>query len=164
MFDLKTHIRDRKSGRITSVNPYCAHVSRDHGMIFERPPGSKEFFFPNGQKIPADKVPSFVTNTKPRKTPQSMEAALRESVKADVRGELKEEVRAEVMAELRAEMEADVATANGDVLPIPTKPEPVSEPEQEPVIPAAAQAVDTQSDDLFNEGDDGREETDSDKI
>lgn len=49
MFDLKTHIRN-KNGHITSTQPYRLIINGGVQM-FERPPGSGNFFYLNGEPI-----------------------------------------------------------------------------------------------------------------
>ena len=51
-FDLRTHIRDPKSGRIVVEQPYRLYVQKDGGKVFERPPGSGNKFYENGEKVP----------------------------------------------------------------------------------------------------------------
>lgn len=53
-FDLRTHIRDPKSGRIIIDQPYRLYISKDGVRVFERPPGSGNKFYENGEKIPTE--------------------------------------------------------------------------------------------------------------
>lgn len=48
-FDLRTHIRDPKTGATVKLQPYRLHISRERGTVFER---FGIFYYPNGEKLP----------------------------------------------------------------------------------------------------------------
>jgi hypothetical protein len=54
--DLTTHVRAGKTGQIIEVKPYRVHIENKVKM-FEMPKGSGQFFYENGEPIPADKCP-----------------------------------------------------------------------------------------------------------
>lgn len=53
-FDLTVHKVDPKTARVISQNHYVLHID-NKGTRFERPPGSGEFFAPNGDILPESK-------------------------------------------------------------------------------------------------------------
>ena len=50
-FDLRTHIRDPKTGRVIGSQPYRLRVSREGGRQFERPVGSGVWYFEDGSLV-----------------------------------------------------------------------------------------------------------------
>lgn len=63
-FDLRTHIRDPKSGKTVTKQPYRMMTSREHGIMFER--GGVRYY-PNG-----DRVDGVKETAKPAPKPQPM--------------------------------------------------------------------------------------------
>jgi hypothetical protein len=47
-FDLRTHIKDAKTGRLLRVQPYTLHIIRGD-KYFERPPKSGNLFYESGE-------------------------------------------------------------------------------------------------------------------
>lgn len=60
-FDLRTYIRDPKSGQVIKRQPYRLHHCAEHGEWFERPVNSGNCWFRNGQ--PAGRI-TYKTNDK----------------------------------------------------------------------------------------------------
>lgn len=56
MFDLRTEIVDPKT-KAVSRQPYRMHVQLGLGVIYERPIGSGEWFYSNGQEVPLEAIP-----------------------------------------------------------------------------------------------------------
>lgn len=48
-FDLRTEIRDSKTGKVIRSQPYIRHVHRDKGVVYER---AGQFFYENGEPAP----------------------------------------------------------------------------------------------------------------
>jgi len=63
-FDLRTHIRDPKTGVVIENNPYRLRVSRKDGEMFERPPGSGYFYSRQGILIKSPKEKLEIKNDK----------------------------------------------------------------------------------------------------
>ena len=61
-FDLRTHIRDPKSGRVTRTQAYRMHVSKD-GVVYER---DGVHYWPNGE-VKEDKRVKAAENKAPQK-------------------------------------------------------------------------------------------------
>lgn len=51
-FDLRTELRDHKTGKVIVSQPYRMHVSREHGTVYER---GGVLYLPNGERV--DKKP-----------------------------------------------------------------------------------------------------------
>lgn len=47
-FDLRTHIKDPKTGFVTKTQPYRLHVNREKGTMYER---AGVFYYPNGELV-----------------------------------------------------------------------------------------------------------------
>lgn len=47
-FDLKTHHRDKKTGRVMKVTPYVMKISRDHGVRYFR---DEIEYYANGDRV-----------------------------------------------------------------------------------------------------------------
>lgn len=67
-FDLRTDIREPRTGKIVTHQPYVMHVSKTEGTYFERPPGSKKFFNTKGEEIADPKAPVETEKKKPEVT------------------------------------------------------------------------------------------------
>jgi hypothetical protein len=100
-FDLRTHIRDPKTGKIVNSQPYKMMVSREHGTLFER--GGVRYY-PNG-----DRVDGKAENAKPAPKPMTVNqdddavpppaAQRRTSVKTGVQAPATDAMGAETKAE-----------------------------------------------------------------
>lgn len=47
-FDLTTHKRNTKTGQVIATNPYRLEIKQGTSL-YERPPGSGNWYYPNGQ-------------------------------------------------------------------------------------------------------------------
>ena len=63
-FDLRTHIRDTKSGRISVVQPYRLRISADGTRVYER--GGKKYY-ENGVEVVETKVATAPVEVEPVK-------------------------------------------------------------------------------------------------
>ena len=54
--DLTTHVRASKGGRIIETRPYRLHIQGGK-RFFEMPKGSGQFFYENGETVPAADCP-----------------------------------------------------------------------------------------------------------
>ena len=52
-FDLRTHLRDPKTGQVVKHQPYRMLVDKETGVVFERA-GIK--YFPNGVRVDGKKI------------------------------------------------------------------------------------------------------------
>ncbi len=80
-FDLRTHIRDPKTGRVTVAQPYTLHLSAE-ASLYERPPGSGMIYTADGQL-----------------TKESKELQAKKAKEAAIRADIEKRVAAEVEAE-----------------------------------------------------------------
>lgn len=125
MFDLRTHIRSAKTGKIVSENPYRL-IIKDGMQIFERPPGSCLMYNPddsfneeesNKAKLDsAKKAQEAAAKAKEKSAKQDAEKKRVQAELKKIEAEIKEhEVAAAKEAkelELRAQAEARVAAAD----------------------------------------------------
>ena len=78
LFSLKTHYRD-KEGRIIKTDIYRLHVIAG-SKYFERPAGSFNFFFEDGNTIPVDKLPAELLRNNPN-VPKPVQDSAKQAIK-----------------------------------------------------------------------------------
>lgn len=93
-FDLTTHKRNSK-GIITSRNPYRLYV-RGNTKVFERPPGSKNMYYENGELISG---PIFDGENAAKAEKAALEKVMAEVVESATRPVL--EVKKEKVSEMK---------------------------------------------------------------
>lgn len=96
-FDLRTEIRDPKTGKLISYQPYRLMVSPE-GEFFERPPGSGKLYDRSGTLI------------RDREAEQA-EAARKKAEADKVAAEAKAKADAEALAQAEAKAEAEKLAA-----------------------------------------------------
>ena len=77
-FDLKTHIRDAKTGHITRRQPYRLHI-KNGNKLFERPPGSGQMFYENGEAVEKESQVKTMPEADVKLTAMSLDSVLPET-------------------------------------------------------------------------------------
>ncbi len=120
MFDLITHPRDAKTGRVTKINPYRLHImsGKDGGEYFERPTGSGNLYYrdgkPAGQMVKNEHGQNIVKKNAPHiewLAPKTKDQILRDSIVAKEAhlATLDQTIKSKEQAAIKAEAAPKVA-------------------------------------------------------
>lgn len=77
-FDLRTSIIDPSTGAVVKHQPYIMKVDKAKGTMFERPPGSGNYFYPNNEPVPKEQpvvAPAPVVAAAPAAAPEPVTPA-----------------------------------------------------------------------------------------
>lgn len=97
-FDLRTHLRDKKTGEIIVEQGYALHII-DGEEIFERPPGSGQYFSRNGEEHPGHAVVALQKELEAKKAEKEAALAARKEARAAAAKQAKAEAAAKQKAE-----------------------------------------------------------------
>lgn len=97
-FDLRTHIRDKKTGQVIVEQPYTLHII-DGEEIYERPIGSGQFYSRNGEEHPGHAVVALQKELKDKKAAKEQAVQARKEERAAVAKAAKAEAAAKQKAE-----------------------------------------------------------------
>jgi len=115
-FDLRTHIRDTKTGHVIKTQPYRLIHSKNHGEIYERPVGSNICWFPDGRRAPTLEQVAKINADAEKAKPRVLTTADLEMIKEDALKEGFEKLEKQVKAKAEAEFQARVDTLVADRL------------------------------------------------
>lgn len=72
-FDLRTVIKDGKTGAVVKHQPYLAKLEKNKGTLYERPIGSGQWFDEQGNSVKVVEAAATVTVTEAKQTTETKE-------------------------------------------------------------------------------------------